>query len=56
MVRLLLQAGANPNLSMPATSGPRGEPLPKRKVIDFVKGKRGESIARILQEAVAKQG
>ena len=56
MVRLLLQAGANPNLSMPATKGPRGEPLPKRKVIDFVKGKRGESIARILQEAGAKQG
>ena len=56
MVRLLLQAGANPNLSMPATSGPRGETLPKRKVIDFAKGKRGESIARILQEAVEKQG
>jgi ankyrin repeat protein len=56
MVRLLLQAGANPNLSMPATSGPRGEPLPKRQVLDFVKGKRGESIARILQEAGAKLG
>ncbi|MBL8063095.1 MAG: ankyrin repeat domain-containing protein [Anaerolineales bacterium] len=50
MVRLLLQAGANPNLRMPATRGPRGEPLPARKVIDFVKGKRGESIARLLQK------
>ncbi len=54
MVRLLLQAGANPNQRMPATKGPRGEPLPGRRVIDFAKGKRGESIARILQEAGAK--
>lgn len=50
MVRLLLQAGASPTLRMPAAQGPHGEERPSRRVIDFVKGRRGESIARILRE------
>ena len=54
MVRLLLEAGANPKLKMPATKGPRGEPRPAGTVLNFVKGKRGESIARILKEAGAE--
>ncbi|MBK9926626.1 MAG: ankyrin repeat domain-containing protein [Anaerolineales bacterium] len=56
MVRLLLDAGANPKLQMPATKGPHGESLPKRKIIEFVKGKRGESIARILREVGGEDG
>lgn len=50
LTRLLLQAGADPNLRMPATRGPRGEPRPPRRMLEFVKGKRGEAIARILRD------
>ncbi len=53
MTKLLIQSGANVNHVVAAGSNYRGEALPERRVIDFAKGKRAESILKLLRNAGA---
>lgn len=53
MTRLLLQAGADVHVRVPARQNAHGEPRPARRILDFVRGKRAESIVKLLQDAGA---
>jgi ankyrin repeat protein len=51
MTRLLLRSGADVYCRVPAGRNARGEPLPARGILDFARGKRAESIVKVLREA-----
>jgi ankyrin repeat protein len=53
ITKLLIQSGANVNHVVQAGSNYRGDEYPERRVIDFVKGKRAESILKQLKDAGA---
>jgi ankyrin repeat protein len=54
MTKLLIQSGADVNHVVEAGSNHRGEEFPERRVIDFVKGKRAESMLKVLRNAGAE--
>ena len=54
MTKLLIQSGANVNYIVPAGNNYDGKPLPERRVADFAKGKRAESILKLLRNAGAE--
>lgn len=49
MTKLLLQAGADREYRVPAGRNWQGNPMPERGLLDFAKGKRSESLAKLLQ-------
>ncbi len=51
MTKLLLQAGANVHVVVAVGNNYKGESLPQRRVVDFVSGKRAESILKVLKGA-----
>jgi len=51
MTKLLIQSGANVNHVVAAGQNYDGKPLPEKRVVDFVKGKRAESILKVLKDA-----
>lgn len=50
MSKLLIQAGADVHYRVPAGKRWDGKRLPERGMLDLVKGKRGESIKKLLQQ------
>ena len=53
MTKLLIQSGANVHYVVPAGHNYKGEPLPARQISAFAKGKRAESILKLLRDAGA---
>jgi hypothetical protein len=49
MVKLLIQAGADVHYQVPARQNTRGDLVPARRLVDFDRGKRAQSIARLLR-------
>ena len=54
MTKLLIQSGADVKHLVQAGSNYRGEEFPERRVIDFVKGKRADSVMKVLRDAGAE--
>ncbi len=53
MTKLLIQSGADVHYVVPAGQNSKGEPLPERRISAFAKGKRAESILKLLRDAGA---
>jgi len=53
MTKLLIQSGADVHYVVPAGHNYKGEPLPARQISAFAKGKRAESILKLLRDAGA---
>lgn len=49
MTKMLLHAGADARYRVPSGSRPDGVKLPERSLLDFVRGKRAESIIKLLK-------
>ena len=53
MTKLLIQAGADVHHQVPAGQNGRGDPVPARRLLDFARGKRAQSIVKLLRDAGA---